>query len=83
MLYNFLKTATRSLFRYKNYSIFNVMGLAAGIILIAAGLGWIAVGYFGAGMTALAAMVAASLVAYAALCAVAMIAGSVWQRDKA
>jgi putative MATE family efflux protein len=52
-------------------------------ILIAAGLGWIAVGYFGAGMTALAAMVAASLVAYAALCAVAMIAGSVWQRDKA
>ncbi len=52
-------------------------------ILLAAGLGWIAVGYFGAGMTALAAMVAASLVAYAALCAVAMIAGSVWQRDKA
>jgi putative MATE family efflux protein len=52
-------------------------------ILLAAGLGWIAVGYFGAGMTTLAAMVAASLVAYAALCSVAMIAGSVWQRDKA
>jgi putative MATE family efflux protein len=51
-------------------------------ILLAAGFGWIAVGYFGAGMAALAAMVAASLAAYAALCAVAMIAGSVWQLDK-
>src|SRR5712675_3016809 len=38
MLFNFFKTAARSLFRYKNYSIFNVAGLAAGIavcILIA------------------------------------------------
>ncbi len=34
--------------------------------------GWIAVGYFGAGMAALASMVAASLVAYAAICAIAM-----------
>jgi Na+-driven multidrug efflux pump len=51
-------------------------------ILIAAGLGWIAVGYFGAGMATLAAMVAASLVAYAGFCAMAMIAGSVWQPDK-
>jgi putative MATE family efflux protein len=50
---------------------------------LAAGFGWIAVGYFGAGMAALAAMVAASLVAYAALCAVAMIAGSVWQLGRA
>ncbi len=51
-------------------------------IAIAAGLGWVAVGYFGAGMTALAIMVAMSLLSYAALCAMAMFAGSVWQSDK-
>jgi hypothetical protein len=51
-------------------------------ILIAAGLGWIAVGYFGAGMAALAGMVTASLAAYAALCAMTMIAGSVWHAEK-
>jgi hypothetical protein len=33
-------------------------------------------------MAALAAMVAASLVAYAALCAIAMTTGSVWQLDR-
>ena len=47
-------------------------------ILCAAGLGWIAVGYFHAGMAALASMVAASLVAYAAICAIAMLSRSVW-----
>jgi putative MATE family efflux protein len=41
-------------------------------LLLAAGGGWIAVGYFGGGMTLLASMVAASLIAYAAICAVAM-----------
>jgi putative MATE family efflux protein len=51
-------------------------------ILIAAGCGWIAVGYFGAGMTTLAAMVTVSLVAYAGFCAMAMISGSVWRPDK-
>ncbi|SDT51310.1 MATE family efflux transporter [Bradyrhizobium canariense] len=51
-------------------------------ILIAAGLGWIAVGYFGAGMATLAALVTASLVAYAGCCAMAMIAGSVWRPDR-
>jgi predicted permease len=38
MLFNHFKTAFRSLFRYKNYSVFNIAGLAAGIavcILIA------------------------------------------------
>ncbi len=38
MLFNHFKTAVRSLFRFKNYSIFNIAGLAAGIavcILIA------------------------------------------------
>src|SRR5277367_868457 len=38
MLFNHFKTAVRSLFRYKAYSIFNIAGLAAGIavcILIA------------------------------------------------
>jgi putative MATE family efflux protein len=51
-------------------------------ILVAAGLGWIAVGYFGAGMAALAAMVAASLVAYAAICAIAMLSHRVWSPDR-
>ncbi len=31
MLFNHFKTAVRSLFRYKNYSVFNIAGLAAGI----------------------------------------------------
>lgn len=51
-------------------------------ILVAAGLGWIAVGYFGAGMATLASMVAASLVAYAAICAIAMLSNKVWRKDK-
>src|SRR6266436_735948 len=45
---------------------------SAARILIAAGCGWIAVGRFGAGMTGLASMVTASLVAYAAICTVVM-----------
>jgi putative MATE family efflux protein len=49
---------------------------------LAAGLGWIAVGYLGAGMTALAAMVAASLVASAAICTVAMLSDKVWHPDR-
>jgi hypothetical protein len=48
-------------------------------ILIAAGGGWLAVGYFGAGMTGLAAMVTASLIAYAILCSVVMLSNSVWR----
>ena len=52
-------------------------------ISVAAGLGWIAVGYFGAGMAALASMVAASLVAYAAICAIAMLSHRVWSSDRA
>jgi len=51
-------------------------------ILFAAGLGWIAVGYYGAGMAALASMVAASLVAYAAICAIAMLSHRVWSSDR-
>ena len=50
-------------------------------ILLAAGCGWLAVGHFGAGMAALAGMVAASLVAYAAICSVVMLsalASGVW-----
>src|SRR6266436_344146 len=45
---------------------------SAARILLAAGCGWIAVGRFGAGMTGLASMVTASLVAYAAICTVVM-----------
>jgi putative MATE family efflux protein len=52
-------------------------------ILVAAGLGWIAVGYFGAGMATLAAMVTASLVAYAAICSIAMLSHAVWSKDQA
>jgi putative MATE family efflux protein len=52
-------------------------------ISVAAGLGWIAVGYFDAGMAALASMVAASLVAYAAICAIAMLSHRVWSPDRA
>jgi putative MATE family efflux protein len=50
-------------------------------ILIAAGGGWIAVSSFGAGMTGLAAMVTASLIAYAAVCAAIMLSDSIWKAD--
>jgi putative MATE family efflux protein len=48
-------------------------------ILIAAGGAWLAVTAFGAGMAGLAAMVTASLIAYAAICTVVMLKDSVWQ----
>jgi putative MATE family efflux protein len=51
-------------------------------ILVAAGCGWIAVGRFGAGMAGLASMVAASMVAYAAICAIVMLSPAVWARGK-
>jgi len=50
-------------------------------ILIAAGGSWIAVSYFGAGMLELAAMVTASLIAYAAICTVLMLSDSVWKAE--
>ena len=56
---------------------------SVGRILVAAGLGWIAVGYFGAGMATLASMVAASLVAYAAICSIAMLSHKVWSKETA
>jgi putative MATE family efflux protein len=52
-------------------------------LLLAAGFGWIAVGYFGGGMAMLAFMVAASLVVYAAICAIALVSGSVWRTNRA
>jgi len=51
-------------------------------ILIAAGCGWLAVGYFGGGMTALAGTVAVSMVAYAAICTIVMLSRSVWHPDR-
>ena len=51
-------------------------------ILLAAGGGWIAVVSFGAGMTGLAAMVTASLAAYAAICAVIMLLPGIWRPEK-
>jgi Na+-driven multidrug efflux pump len=50
-------------------------------ILIAAGGGWIAVSYFGAGMLGLAAMVTASMTAYAAICTIVMLSDSVWKTE--
>jgi len=50
-------------------------------ILIAAGGGRIAVTYFGAGMAGLAALVTASLIAYAALCTIVMLSDSVWKAE--
>jgi putative MATE family efflux protein len=50
-------------------------------ILLAAGCSWLAVGHFGAGMAALAGMVAASLVAYAAICSVVLRSRSLWRLD--
>ena len=57
--------------------------LASGVarILIAAGGGWIAVAYFGAGMTGLATMVTVSLAAYAAICALIMQSPSTWRTE--
>jgi len=51
-------------------------------IVIAAGGGWIAVLYFGAGMTGLAATVTTSLAAYAAVCAVVMTSNAIWRSKK-
>ncbi|HLG79395.1 MAG TPA: MATE family efflux transporter [Bradyrhizobium sp.] len=48
-------------------------------ILVAAGLGWLAVTRFDAGMAGLAAMVAASLIAYAAICSLIMVSRGVWR----
>jgi putative MATE family efflux protein len=53
-----------------------------GRLLIAAGLGWIAVSTFGGGLATLAWTVAASLVAYAAICALAMLSGTVWRNHR-
>lgn len=50
-------------------------------ILIAAGGGWIAVAYFGAGMTGLAAMVTVSLAAYAVICVLIMVSPSTWRAE--
>lgn len=48
-------------------------------ILVAAGLGWLAVTRFGAGMAGLSAIVAASLIAYAAICSLIMVSRGVWR----
>ena len=53
---------------------------SVGRILVAAGLGWIAVGYFGAGMATLASMVAASLVAYAGSAPSRCSSNKVWRQ---
>ena len=51
-------------------------------IALAAGCGWLAVGHFGGGMAALAAMVTASLIAYAAICSIVMLSRSVCRLEK-
>jgi MATE family, multidrug efflux pump len=51
-------------------------------ILLAAGCGWIAVGYFGAAMAGLATMVTVSLIAYAAICSMIMLSSRVWRPEE-
>jgi putative MATE family efflux protein len=51
-----------------------------GRLVVAAGLGWVAVSVFGAGIATLAAIVAVSFVAYAAVCCVVMVSKTVWGR---
>lgn len=51
-----------------------------GRLAVAAGFGWVAVSVFGAGIATLAAIVAMSFVAYAAVCCVAMMSKTVWGR---
>jgi putative MATE family efflux protein len=50
-------------------------------ILIAAGGGWLAVVAFGAGMAGVAAMVTASLAAYAIICAIIMLSPAIWRAN--
>jgi putative MATE family efflux protein len=57
------------------------LGVTARLI-IAAGGGWIAVRFFNAGMPTVAAIVAVSLVSYAALSGVAMFSKSAWRSSK-
>ncbi len=52
-------------------------------LLVAAGLGWIAVAVFGAGMAGLATIVAAALAAYALVCILAMFSKTVWSMPSA
>ena len=56
---------------------------AASRLVIAAGGGWLAVSFFGGGMTALAAMVCASLVSYALICVIVMGSKTVWRAQRA
>ncbi|MBZ4394121.1 MULTISPECIES: MATE family efflux transporter [unclassified Myxococcus] len=48
-------------------------------MLIAAGLGWLAVSHFGAGLPTLFALVSAALVAFAAVTSVATLAGAIFR----
>ena len=57
------------------------LAAATARILIAAGGGWIAVGWLGAGMTGLAAMVTTSLVAYVVVCSTILFSPAVWRSE--
>ena len=52
-------------------------------LLIAAGLGWVAVSSFGAGVHELATIVAVALIAYAGLSLLVMVVGSAWRAKTA
>jgi Na+-driven multidrug efflux pump len=58
------------------------LAAATARILIAAGGGWIAVGWLGAGMTGLAAMVTTSLVAYVVVCGTILFSPAVWRAER-
>jgi putative MATE family efflux protein len=51
-------------------------------LLVAAGIGWLAVAVYGAGLTTLSFAIAASLAIYAAVCTVAMTSRRIWGRER-
>jgi len=52
-------------------------------LIVAAGLGWIAVAFFNGGMATLATIVALSFVAYGGFASLVMIFGSAWRSRQA
>jgi putative MATE family efflux protein len=56
--------------------------LVSARMLVAVGIGWLAVVQFGAGMTVLSAIVAASFVAYAIISLMAMFSRSLWKNNQ-
>jgi Na+-driven multidrug efflux pump len=52
-------------------------------MLISAGIGWLAVAVFGAGMATLSAIVAAAMLVFVAICVTATLSGVIWRGARA